>query len=298
MNHLTRMACVAAVTLLSPWQGAVAQQSNADAVRDLRSSAPLTRSAAFQLLKERGALGSPSAAAAMVDLVEREQSLIMSTLRESNATLGIGDKYGEGYGEYINELLMECVQRCNLQSPRTLRILADALPAGSSVGADFATEHGPKILDFILTKARTGEFDGKREAILVLDNIARTSRNLTPSQRARIDTALVEAIKDKSEFVVSEAAVEALGNIAGSPRGLSESRRPYVHAAVIGAASDVRAGVRREAVIALGKIANPADRELLRKIAENDPSQSLRNGRVTYPVRDEARRAAAKLPPR
>jgi hypothetical protein len=236
-------------------------------------------------------------AAALVDLVEREHSLIMSTLRESNGTLGIADKYGEGFAEHTGEVLVECVRHCDLRSPRTLRILADALPAGSSVGGDFATEHGPQILDFILAKARTGEFDGKHEAIEMLDNIARTSRNLTPSQRAKIDTALVEAIKDQGEFAVAEAAIRALSKIAGSRRGLSVSRRAYIHAAVIGAASDVRVDVRREAVMALGEIANPADRELLRTIAENDPSQSLRNGGVIYPVRDDARRAAAKLPP-
>jgi hypothetical protein len=41
---------------------------------------------------------------ALLDLLDRENQLIESTLRDSHGQVGVSDKYGEDYGEYVAQL--------------------------------------------------------------------------------------------------------------------------------------------------------------------------------------------------
>jgi hypothetical protein len=49
-------------------------------------------------------LGNLQVREALLDLLDRENQLIESTLRDSHRQVGVSAKYGEDYGEYVDQL--------------------------------------------------------------------------------------------------------------------------------------------------------------------------------------------------
>ena len=153
------------------------------------------------------------------------------------------------------------------------------------------------MLPFVLEKARNAEFDGKRQAVMLLSAIALSSQNLSEHQRALIDSALAVSIYNRVDPDVDVEAVRGLHGILRSNIQLSSQRRAFVHAAVVRAASEASLGARREAIRTLGDSGTADDLILLQKIAGTDTISTTNHGVATYPLRDEARRAAAKIRP-
>jgi hypothetical protein len=57
----------------------------------------------YQLDRNPATWQRPSAARLLLTALEREDSLMVAVIRESNGKLAAGDKYGEEYGEYESQ---------------------------------------------------------------------------------------------------------------------------------------------------------------------------------------------------
>lgn len=275
-----------------------AQLAAPNAMAGLSSATPSTRAVAFETLAQTPAVfreqGMPSV---LVGLVERERALVLSTLRESGGRVGIAEKYGEEYAEYFGDLLSACSSYCDMSDPRTLRALADAVSSPSDLAQSLASTRGVAMLPFVLEKARNAEFDGKRQAVMLLSAIGRSSHDLSESQGASIDSSLAASVQNRVNPGVDIEAIRGLHEILKANIQLSSQRRGFVHAAIVGAALQASLDVRREAIRALGDVGTADDLAMLQRIAATDAITAANRGVSTYPLRDEARRAAAKIRP-
>jgi hypothetical protein len=101
----TRLISFTGVMIIASVVFAVSQGSdNRNALlSQLRSNNWQERAAAAEkLIADRDALRSDEVKSALIDLLERENQVIESTLRESNGQEGVSVKYGEGYSEYYS----------------------------------------------------------------------------------------------------------------------------------------------------------------------------------------------------
>ncbi|HKW12001.1 MAG TPA: HEAT repeat domain-containing protein [Gemmatimonadaceae bacterium] len=192
--------------------------------------------------------------------------MIALTLRESNGKAAVADKYGEGYGEYEAEVLEACLQYCDKG----------------------------QLLSFILSSARSELSPVRRDALSLLGDIA--DRGFSARQRDVVDSALFAAAADRTSWFIRSAAVNALGARAHRDRNLASVARARIHETVVAAStSDPESEVRLSAILQLGEIGDATDIPLLTRIAAEDSSQAVRGGRTVYPLREEARRALARL---
>jgi hypothetical protein len=202
-------------------------------------------------------------AASLLHLLEREDVVIGSTMIQSNGTAGVTDIYGEGYAEYYGALLDACLAYCDKDG----------------------------LLTLLLRNARTGAED-QSSAIDLLGNVRGRGFNL--KQRTRIDSTLMIAAANPRSFLVRNAALGAL-DVSIADSALPAEARERIHTVVVAAAADPDFRVRRSAVGMLAEFGGKADFDLIRQAAENDTAVVVSKGKATYPVRDRATRALAKL---
>lgn len=82
-----------------------AKPSQTKLLKQLRSNQWTDRAQAFDKLRSGSkAVSSHQVQEGLLDLLDREDRLIESTLRNSNEQVGASDKYGEEYSEYVGEL--------------------------------------------------------------------------------------------------------------------------------------------------------------------------------------------------
>lgn len=235
-----------------------------DYAQQLQSPDMETRSTAYAALRHRrGAWSEPGMADALLHLVEREDELIASTLRESHNTVGVSDKYGEGYGEYYSDLLDTCLANCDKDG----------------------------LLTELLHNARNGA-EGQWSALELLQVV--NNGRFTLQQRLRIDSTFVAAATYKGSFLVRRRALSALGE-ALQESDLPAVAREEIHRAAVAAAADEYPNVRTSALVLLATFGDQADIELLRRAAASDTATIVSGGRVTYPVRATAAAQLAKL---
>jgi HEAT repeat protein len=115
-----------------------------------------------------------------------------------------------------------------------------------------------------------------------------------PSERVARDFGreILPAMLSRSRsdlYNVRRNAVAMLGTLAMERPDLSDDERARIHAAVVAAVDDEDSFVRRMAVRVLGSIGTVTDLDLLRRVAETDPTAVPDTSR--FPVRDEARQA-------
>jgi hypothetical protein len=100
--------------------------------------------------------------------------------------------------------------------------------------------------------------------------------------------------------MLRSAAIDAMiGAAQYEKRSMNEARRRLYHDLVLAGYSDPVADVREGALIALQDLGTSGDLPMLRRLAEGDTS-TYRNtaGVVSYPIRDLAKKAIAKIPPK
>ena len=91
-------------------------------------------------------------------------------------------------------------------------------------------------------------------------------------------------------------ALRMLGDIVALNPRLSPRARQAAHDAIVKGAQDRSSFLVRDAAVqALARGGTAEDIALLEQIAERDSATVTANGKVTYPVRDAARQAIAKL---
>jgi len=79
--------------------------SSAELLAQLRSDQWTARAKAYlQLSSDAKTLNNVQVQEGLLDLLDRENQLIESTLRDSHEQVGVSAKYGEDYGEYVGEL--------------------------------------------------------------------------------------------------------------------------------------------------------------------------------------------------
>jgi hypothetical protein len=260
---------------------------------------PVQRANAFYALRATpGALANLGRSGTLLRALERENRLIYSTLDESNGTMGVSDKYGEGFGEYTSAIWSACVTYCDKHDPSLVRVFANGPLFPNHFMDQLATDHGREMLPIILKLAQPGKYDRQIGALKMLGSIGRLSRDLSPTDRTKLDTSLIAATESPS-MNVPGIAVQVIGDVisAGSP--LTSAQRTAYHLAILRCASNQYAPIRQTAVRALVVNADPSDLPLLQKLASGDTARNVNHGMISYPVREEARRAIAKMrPPR
>lgn len=184
-----------------------------EATRKLSSPDPNERAAAFVQLEKAGALNAPDATEILLNLLDRENQLVESTLRESKEEFGVSSKYGEDYAEYLAALLGACSERCDKSSPRTALVLASAThtPSGDFF-EEFVREYGKAVLPMMLEKARSDLSIFRTEAVQTLGAILLAHPTLTAPQKANIRNVVIAATRDDS-IAVRYGAVQTLGCI-------------------------------------------------------------------------------------
>lgn len=233
---------------------------------DLRSADWGTRASAFDALQKLpGVWRSPAMARQLAELLGRELSLIDATLRSSGMRTGVAEKYGEGYAEYEAEVLDTCVKYCERQT----------------------------LLSVMLAEARSDLSAVRQNAVEVLGEIA--DKGFSESQQAMIDSTLLSNAKDTHSWFIRLGAVTAIASRLRQAAGMTNARREQLHSMIVVAAADKTVQVRISAVRSLGEIGDSRDLPLLQRIAASDPESSSVRGRMTYPVRDQAAHAIARM---
>jgi HEAT repeat protein len=225
----------------------------------LRSDDWLQRSRGVEkLIADRKALGSKEVKDALVDLLDRENQLVESTLRASNGLEGVSVKYGEGYSEYYSVLLDAVDQVADYNDKRTLNILVHCSYNSDSPFAVKLASHGEVVVPFLLEMANSDISSSRASALGVLGEVLKIGKYgvvvLTPVTQGQVEQAL------------------------------------------IGGAADEDIGVRLLAVRSLGVAGNKEAVALLERIAESDPATIPAGAaKNRYPVREEALKALSLI---
>ena len=246
-------------------------RSQAELVVALRSSDPGTRASAFQALQAKpGGLSAPGVSNALADLLEKENQLIESTIRDSHGRLGIVDVYGEDYGEYVSQLASECATRCELRNPRVVLMLAETFPGESPEATHLAAMHGSLLLPIFLDKMSGQGIDRRRNALVWLGEIAVGSNTLSSQQTAMLDSSLVGCVTRTCLQVLVEEALSSIEAIVTRRADLSASRRTLYHRTVVAAMSSTSEDIRFGAVGALAAFRDSSDLALLERLRQRD----------------------------
>ena len=96
------MIPVGALAELSATQAPTIDHTTAQAVQSFSDGDGTVRAAAFLKTRNPDAVADPDVRSALLALLDRENRLVESTLRESNERVGVSEKYGEAFGEYLS----------------------------------------------------------------------------------------------------------------------------------------------------------------------------------------------------
>jgi len=225
-------------------------------LNELQSPDVRRRERAFnELLRTPGALADPVAPGAIVDLLERETGLIEATLRESKGEIGVSAKYGEGFGEYYSAVVDTVDRTGDKKNKRVLEALAR-----SSYNAD-----SPLAIRL-----------AKEYGPSIVSSVLEISRSDIPGRRGD--------------------AIWMLDSILLNNEKLSPATIAQIQRAVTDAVADRDVRVRQLAVRALGDVGSTTNIALLTRVAQTDGGSFTTNdGKLRYPVREEAEKALAKI---
>jgi hypothetical protein len=267
INRLTLALTAALLSLSSAEASTQGSPSLREPLQQLEGRDWSERAAGFRRLKSSPAAMAGSVVAnSMMHLLRRENAVVVATLRDSHGQVAVAEKYGEEFGEYYSDLFSVCLRYC----PK-----------------------GP-FLDLILENERSDVSEVRNDAVRMLGQLAAPGLGFGADQRHLINQRLVLACNDGTSFLVRENAVRSIAAVVQAGPLPTEEHRE-LHEAVANATADSYGDVRQAAVRALGDIGGPADLALLRQVAERDTARSGNPGRMLYPVRDEARRAIARI---
>lgn len=212
-----------------------------------------------KLIANRSALRSEVVKNALIDLLDRENQVIESTLRESNGSEGVSVKYGEGYSEYYSVLGDAVDQVADYGDKRTLNILVHGSYNPDSPFALKLASYGEAVVPALLDMANSDLAAYRGKALGVLGEILKIEKYrvvvLPPETQVQVEQALITGTDDE----------------------------------------DV--GVRMLAVQALGKAGNSDTIQLLEKIVQSDTASvpAAGAGKNRYPVREEALKAITNI---
>jgi HEAT repeat protein len=210
------LASIAVIVMSTICWGQQEQSREPDvraSLEQLHSQEWTDRAQAYERLSsDPAAMGSENVKAALFDLLDRENNLIESTLRESHEQVGASARYGEGYGEYYSKLLAVVSSTADWNDTRQLCILVHSSYDPESVFASKLAAGGRFALPCLTQMYRSdlGLTRAKAAAVLV-QLFAKDSLDSGTSQSIR--QIVIHALHDPSEAVRSDT-VHALGSFA------------------------------------------------------------------------------------
>jgi hypothetical protein len=222
----------------------------------LRSGDWRQRAAAVEkLIANRNTVRTEEVKNALIDLLDRENRLIESTLRESNGLEGVSVKYGEDYSEYYSVLADAVDQVADYNDQRTLNILVRCSYNPDSPFAMKLASYGKAVVPMLIEMANSDLAPYRGKALGVLGEVLKL-------EKYRIDR-------------------------------LPADTREQVEQALIRGTGDEDVGVRMLAVRSIGKAGETDTVQLLERIAQSDPAAIPAGGagKNRYPVREEALKA-------
>jgi HEAT repeat protein len=240
---------------------AVSQESGGPSLlSQLHSDNWQQRAAAVdKLIENRHARMPDEVKNALLDLLDRENALIESTLRESNGVEGVSVKYGEGYSEYYSTLAGAVDQSADYNDKRTLGILVHSSYSPDSPFAAKLASQGEVVIPMLLDLANSDLAAYRSKGLGVLGEILKV-------EKYRLSRLPAETLEQ-----VEQALIKGTG--------------------------DEDVGVRMLAVRSLGLAGDKDTVQLLERIAQSDPAAIPAGGaaKSKYPVREEALKAISLI---
>jgi hypothetical protein len=214
---LLLVAQVSVLTLICPAQQTqVSKPSVVSSLSELRSDDAGERAEAYeQLRSDPSAIHSPKVQTALLDLLDREEHVIESTLRGSHEQVGVSDKYGEGYGEYVAELADTVNSFADWNDPHQACILVhESYNPDSRFAAEIAS-HWKTAIPCLVKMYGSDVGLTRGQAAPVLVRALTYSRDgLDPATLQAVRGIIVRALHDPHEAVRGNT-VEALGSFGG-----------------------------------------------------------------------------------
>jgi hypothetical protein len=162
--------------------------------------------ALLQSIRSTSGAPAPSVRQHLVDILERGNRIMQSTLRESAGEKGVGEAFGEPYSALLGILQ----QFGNMQDQRTLEVLVrGSYNEDSPFGVQLAKQYGERIAPIVLEMSRSDFFAARVKGTQMLGTILRENRDLKPETISAIRTAILRTAFDE-QVMVRLAAVGAL----------------------------------------------------------------------------------------
>jgi hypothetical protein len=194
-----------------------AKPSLAQLLRQLGSSQWRDRARAYEKLRSDSKLLSDyHVQEGLLDLLDREDQLIESTLRSSNEQVGVSDKYGEEYSEYLGNLGEAVDSFADWNDARQVCIFVHESYNPESRFAAKIAMHGKIALPCLMRMYGSDIGLARAEAApLIVQALAKVPAGSLGDKAILAAKRLVlKALRDSSEAVRIDT-IEALGSFGG-----------------------------------------------------------------------------------
>ena len=139
---------------------------------------------------------------ALLDLLDREDLLVESALRESHEEVGVSGKYGEGFSEYLGQLGQTVDAFADWTDPRQVCILVRRAYDSQSRFARTIASHGKIAMPCLIQLYRSDVGLIRAKAPAVIIQVLADSKNKLDRHTIQVAKDIVlRALRDPSEAV-------------------------------------------------------------------------------------------------
>jgi hypothetical protein len=184
----------------------------ADQLIQLRSKQWTERAKAFQQLStDDKTLSDAQVREALLDLLNRENQLIESTLRDSHGQVGVSEKYGEDYGEYVDQLGATVDSFANWNDSHQVCIFVhESYNAESRFAAKIAAHASIAVPCLIQMYSSDVGLTRAEAAPGLVQALAKGGKQLDPATVNKVKQIIQTALLD-SDDAVRSSTITALG---------------------------------------------------------------------------------------
>src|SRR5262249_34049213 len=186
-------------------------QDQGDFITQLKSNNWEDRAKAFYSIHSIDS--SPNAKeikAALLDLLDRENQLLESTLKESNGEKGVSVKYGEGYSEYYSDLLRFVEKQSDLSDKRALSIIVHGGYDPESAFAQKLMNRGEEIVPILMEMYKSDLYGEKYNSVMMLGQLVGRYRSKVSDQTADQIMQILITSQYDSNPMVKVGAIKSL----------------------------------------------------------------------------------------
>jgi len=201
---------IAGVVMATSLQG----QDRDSFLRLLRSDNWEQRAEAFNKLNlTNAAIESAEVKSALVDLLERENLLVETTLQESGGQVGVSAKYGEKYSEYYSHLLGIVESIADQGDTRVLSVLVRSAYSPESPFALKLARRGEEVIPILIDLSESTVSITRGRAFTMLGQVATRLRSkISGRALTQIRETLARGSSDKDDDARKQA-IQALSKI-------------------------------------------------------------------------------------